>query len=325
MKEENKSAGDTGERKVRKNIFFISDAQATTIVQKAMEAGWLLWIKTSAWGNRKTLAEEMMREKFQDDADAINAIQRLIDAEEVKAVTYPMGVAVREAKRRAKPWFHDGVYWLSQEDVEVMEKKLQECKDEVIKKRKALAAKLPELKVKAKKEHPKLYSDEHYPTQSELENKFNLIWGWTKIRLPFSGEGTTLKVMDKAFVEKENQKYVDLLKQSTEETVGMWRIAFLDMMKKLRDKLVNPKAKFKDITVERPKEFLAKFKKEIESFGDKPFAGIINDLEEILSGVDADDLRDKQIYRAQMGEVISDVVQEFETLPTVKMRRALKF
>lgn len=323
-KRTSKKSGDTKARKIRKRkAFVISDAQAQEMISRAMQAGWLLWIKTSAWGNRRHLSDELLQEKFQDDAEAIRAVMRLVDTKEVQKVTKPMGQAQNRARSKALPWFHEGVYFILESDVEALDAALQVCKKDMLEARTELVQMFPALKAQAKKDFPNLYKEEYYPDQKRLEQAFDLIWGWQKIALPVADE-SQIGIISKDVVTRENTKFQEMMKANAEQTIIAIRASFLQIISRLRDKLVDPTAKFKDRTVEKPKEFLARFK-EINIFNDQPFEKMAKDIEEILDGVEGRDLRDDEEYRKEMGEVMDEVVQEFGKLPTVKIERSLEF
>ena len=309
------------------SIYKISRKRSKEIVENAMNAGWLLWIRTHSFGNRRKLAEEILREKFQDDADAINATQVLIDSDEVRKVTKPLHKASTEAAKYSTQWFHKGVYFVFERNIEKLEAILDGLKVEMLEAKKDLVKKYPDLIAKAKKKHPELFREEYYISQQELNTKFDLLWGWERIVPPMQ-EGAKItgkfKAVSKELVERENKKFVEMMKMNAEETIKNIRKSFMVIMKHLRDKLVNPDEKFQNSTVEKPMKFLEEFKN-INIFGDKPLEKLNKDIKDILDGVDAQDLRDDDDYRKEMGEVLKDVVEVFEDLPTVKLERALEF
>ena len=319
-----KAKGDVAVRKISKTkTFYIPEAESQKIIERAMDNNWLLWIKTSAWGNRKKLADELLEEKFQDDADAISAVVKLIDSSYVKAVTSPMGRAQTAARSRALPWFHEGIYFILEKDREDLDTIIEECEEEVRQNKEVLVAEYPSLRREAIKKHPNVVKEEYFPSTDRLKQKFNLAHGWQKIALPMSSNGK-ISVVSKDFAERENNKYKELMMANAEEAVVMVRKTFLTIATRLRDALVDPNAKFKDVTVEKPKEFLKQFK-DINIFEDKPFEKIVEDLTDILDGVYGKDLRDDAVYRKEMGGIMDDVVKEFEQLPIVKYKREIEF
>ena len=184
-------------RRKKESVFFITDEAANKIIKNAMEAGWLLWIKTSAWGNRKMLSKELLEEKFKEDAEAIGAVQKLLDNDEVRKVIAPMSRAQNKARNVALPWFHDGVYFIHEKDVEETEKFLVQCRNEMRAALDEFKAKYDSLKKAQKKKHPKLYNEAFYPPVESFDYRFRIRWGWQRITLPVGDGKTGIGVMSK--------------------------------------------------------------------------------------------------------------------------------
>ena len=302
-------------------IYEISDAEAQEMIKRAMGAGWLLWIKTSAWGNRKKLAQELIKEKFGNDAGKINTTMKLLDAEVVGRVTSPMNRAQGKARDVALPWFHSGVYYILERDMEYLETLLKECREESNVALQELIERYESLKAGMEFEDTRLYNAANYPTSWELERKFNFEWGWQKITMPVA-EGVELSVVSQQVVREENAKFRERMKVTAEEAVTAARQSFMEIISHLRDSLKDPEKVFQESTVEKPKEFLKRLPL-INIYGDVPFAKLAKDIEEILDGVYAEDLRGDQEYRQAIGSVLDDVVNVFQELPMVKIERAL--
>jgi len=303
--------------------YVIKDSEAQEMIKRAMEEGMLLWIHCKAWGNKKKVARELLEEKFQKDAERIRAVQTLIDSEPVKAITKLQDEAKKTALRYSMPWFHSGIYWIPQDKVEEVDKVLTECRKKI--KEEAvpnLKREYPALVKKAKKEHPKLYQPEHFPSVDSFDQRFDLQWGWQKVLPPMNGK---VSVLSKEVVDRENKKWQEMLKEVGEEFVQATRESLLELLKRLRDKLSDPEAKFKDSTVEKPKEFLEQLASVKFPFEDKPLKELLADVRDILDGVYGSDLRSDKDYRKAMGEVMSDVVKSFKELPVVKVERFVDF
>lgn len=306
---------------MKNNRYTIGEAEAQAMIGRAMKAGWLLWIKCSSWGNRKKLARDLLEEKFQEDAKAISAVQKLLDSEAVARVTGPMRQAQSEARRWALPWFHDGIYYVLEVDRERLDNYVKERFVESQGHLEWLVGHYGELKEQFRKENPNLYNPKNYPSVESLRLRFNMQWGWQKIILPMGNED--VKVVGKEVVDRENRKFQEMMKTTAEETIVATRNAFLKIVTHLRDSLKDGK-KFNDSTVEKPKEFLKRLKA-INLYGDKPFEEISSDISEILNGVYGEDLRGDDAYRGAIGGALGDIVEVFKELPTVKLERSIDF
>lgn len=309
--------------KKKQNTYTVPEDQAQALIKNAMKAGWLLWIKCSAWGNRKKLAKELMEEKFGNDVNKINATQKLLDQDVVARVTGPMNQAQTFARELALPWFHDGIYYILERDMQYLEDLLQKWEKESKAGLEELIERYESLKKAEFYDDPRLYNEDNYPTTDELRAKFNFRWGWQKVSLPVE-EGQELSVVSKKVVQNENKKFQEQMKELAEEGIAAVRTSFLEIITHLRDCLKDPDKKFQEATVEKPKEFLKRFAS-INIYGDKPFEDVSKDIGEILSGVYAEDLRDDSFYRRSIGKAMDDVVEVFEDLPTVRLERAVDF
>ena len=303
------------------NSYTIPDAEAQRMIKDAIDAGWLLWIKCSAWGNRKKLAKDLLEEKFQEDANAIRASQKLLDTEAVARVTRPMDMAKNEAYDLSKPWFHKGVYYFDQRNMQRMEEVLQRCSSDIQEGLDWLVANYENLKKNFSTMNPRLYDPVNYPSADMLRSRFHLQWGWQKVSLPMGQ--SEVSVVGKEMVDRENRRFQEMMKEAVEEAIAATRRAFMKIITHLREVLNGDKV-FHQSTLEKPKEFLKNLSN-VNLFGDKPFEDLAGDISEILDGVYSEDLRDDDVYRNAIGNALDDVVEAFSDLPTVKLERAVSF
>lgn len=305
----------------RQKTFVVPEAEAQEMIKNAMEAGWLLWVKCSAWGNRKALAKELLEEKFQEDAGAISASKRLLNSEAVERVTSPMGIAQAKARALSRPWFHDGIYYVEERDREFLDNFFKECYEVSKENLDWLIDNYERLKDEYREANPRLYDHDNYPSPWDLRDRFRMSWGWQKITLPMGTD--EISVVGKEVVERENRKFQEMMKENAEVTIQLARKSFLEILTYLRNCLKDPGKTFQESTVEKPKEFLKKFAESFNPYKDKPFESLAGDIGEILNGVYAEDLRSDDIYRQEIGKALDDVVDAFESMPVVKLERAL--
>lgn len=309
----------------KENVIVVSEGEAQNMIKKVMSEGTLLWIKKRAWGNRKKVAQDILEEKFKDDAKVVRAVSDLIDSEPIRAITKVQEDVKKYALMSSMPWFHDGVYWIRSDRVEEVDQKLREAqdkiKDELVP---DLKSQYPKLVMKALEEHPNLYQLEDFPQVEIFNYKFGIEWGWQKVMLPMSENGAA-SMVSKEVVDRENKKWQEMLKGVGEEFIGATRKALFDLLKHLRDKLKDPSAKFQDATVEKPKAFLKELSETKFPFEDASIKKLLSDARDILDGVFGEDLRKDKEYRGAIAEVMDDVVGTFEDLPTVKLERFSDF
>lgn len=306
-----------------KKKFIISDKHAQKIINKVMKNNFLLVIKTHAWGNRKAISKSLLNEKFEDNAEAVSAVQRLIDKNEVKKVTQPIGRVINFIRSKSFPWLTDGIYSVIEKDIMVIEEELQKARTELKERKEKFKIKFPELKENYKKNYPELYNESYYPSLREIDEKFDLVWYWQKISPPIP-ENSDISIISQDMANFENKKFQEMIKGVAEETITAMRASFLKMITRMHERLSDPEATFRNSTIEKPIKFLEELK-DINIYDDKPFANIAKDISDALDGISVDDLREDKQYRKEIGNQMEKIVTQFEELPEVKFKRALEF
>jgi len=324
--------------KLGKNVYRISDEEVRQIIGRAVAEGWLFHLHRSAWGNRKKMSDDMKLEKFGTDAKAVRAVQKCIDGERLRDITTPQRAARDKVRQCSYPWIIPGVYF-------VMDKYLKECMefvDRCIEESRAAVERYvsfdPALgmsqyerdQAEFKKKHPALFGrvmeTGGYPTAEALCKKFRM-W-YTVYRVVPPGDGAQASagasVLSPEEVERERAKWREQIKDVAEYSISQMRGAFAEILTHLAEVLADPKRKFKESTVEKPKRFIAQIK-DMSFWGDKPFEEFADKVDKLLDGVYAEDLRDDAEYRAIVGKAVKKVVKQFNDLPTVEMERALDF
>jgi hypothetical protein len=300
----------------------VSDKQAEEMIQNIMDNCMLLWMRKSSWGNRKKLADDLLRDKFGEDAKRVRAVKDMIDPEPVRKITYHQGKAMAYVERVSMPYFKDGTHYVRADKVEEVNEYLRECSEKI----NVAAAELAEVydeKVKESvEEHPDLYKYSDFPAKDYVWKSFRLEWGWQKVMLPMAGSDSKVSVVSKAIVDEENKKFRKRMLEDGQRHIDVCRAAFKQIITHLRDCLVDPMKNFQETTVEKPKEFLKNFSS-LNLWGDKPFEKLSQDALDILDGVYASDLKEDEEYRKAMGGIMDDVVSCFESLDVVELDRAL--
>jgi len=302
-------------------VYKVSDKQAEQMIQNVMDNCMLIWIRKSAWGNRRKLSDELLKEKFGEDSDRIRAVKDMIDPEPVKKITYWQGKAVSFIEKISMPYFKDGSHYIHNSRVEQADDFLRECAEKVDKAAAELAEIYNDKVAESCQKHPELYSWDDFPTKDYVWKAFRLEWSWQRIVPPMGANGK-VSVLSKKVIDEENRKFRQRMLEDGQKHIDACRAAFKQVITHLRDCLVDPTKTFHDSTVEKPKEFLKNFAS-LNMWGDKPFEQLSKDALDILERVYAEDLRDDKEYREEMGKVIDDVVTCFESMEVVELDRAL--
>jgi hypothetical protein len=314
-------------RKLKRNVYQISDAQAITLIEGAMNAGVLVLHSFGKWGNRKKMADELMEQAFGDKRKAVRAVQDLVKRDEWNNVVRPMNQAKSWLRKyHSKPWITDAVDWVDREALEEIEQYFQEKKRECLENFQVFKEKYPQLEAAFAEEFPELYSPDNYPPIEYLENSLRFEWYFQEIAPPMSENGDRVRAskVSPQLIAEQNARWREHCKTGMEYGMEKAREAFLEIWAHLRDVLVDPTKKFKDSTIEKPKEFLRRMA-DIPFFADKPFEELAKSAEHLLTGVEAQDLREDEDYRKIIGSAVDEVVGQFQDLPIVEIDRAIDF
>jgi hypothetical protein len=301
----------------------INNETASQLIENAMNTGMLLWVSTSAWGNRTKISEDILESKFGTDADIVRAVHDIIDPEFVRSITVWQSRAKVFASKRAMPWIHRGFFFIPECNIEDVNDYLEVCLEKIKDNVDVLAENIDRLYREACLKHPELVTNEvHVPSATEILGKFGLSFGWVKLTYPM-GDGSKVGVVNKELVDRENTKFIENIKGVGEEYIRTMRKAFGSMLVHLVDVLKDPSKKFHESTIEKPKEFLRQLAEIKMPFNDTPFQEFADDLSNVLDGVYAEDVRDDSEYREVMSATMERMTEEFKSLPTVKIERAL--
>lgn len=308
----------------KRKAYKIPVEESKKLIEDAMNSGIIFGLECRAWGNRKKLSEDLAKKYFgSNDKEAINATQNLIDRMAVRPVTSPQSRARSIVTKAAKPWITEGVYFLDERDVEQVTKDVEECIAESEEALEVLLANYKKEEKKFAEKYPELYeaakNSGSYPTRVELRNKFSMRYFRHYITPPVNGK---VGILSKKEVEAERKKWENQIRETMEFAIGKTREALVEILSHLRDCLKDPDKKFKDSSVEKPKEFLRRLA-DIPTWGDKPLEKLANDAVDLLDGVYGEDLRDDGDYRKVIGEAVEEITQQFNDLPTVEMDRDL--
>jgi hypothetical protein len=300
----------------------IKGKEADRIVERALKAGWALKLTRHSWGNRRKLAQDLLEEKFEKDAEAINAVQKLLLCKELQEVNRCISYINKKVDDLGRPWLGEGVYWFIEEYVPIMEEELVKTAVEMKNRLEAFLIVYEERKRDHKEKHPKLYREEHYPRPDRMREKFGLEWNWQRFRPTVSTED--VGVVSKDIVDRETAKFRDLMKSGVEVVVEAARQSTLEVLEHLRDCLKDKDKKFQDSSVEKPKQYLEELQKTLAFLDDSALNKVIADSQSILNGVYGGDLRDDVEYRKVMAGVMDTVVKEFKAIPLVELERDIE-
>ncbi len=309
-----------------KKEFYLNEKTANEMVESVFSRGCLLWIEGGGWGNRKKLPDNVLQSHGLDP-EAISAVQALIDRGEVNAIRGPISRAHSWARANSLPWITEAVHFVEKDRIDEAKEKMEQLRaelklrlDEFLEENADGMSRYDRCRKDFSEKYPEHWNPANYPSPARLRTLFRLRYGFHPI-VPPSQVGGKVTVLTPEMLKEEDRKFKEQIKEVAEQTITAVRKSALEMLKHLKEVLTENKV-VKQSSVEKPKKFLS----ELGSwniYGDKPFEDISNDITKILNGIYAEDLRDDDEYRAAMGDILTDVVEEVESLPIVKIARDL--
>lgn len=311
-------------KKKERSRHVISDAQFDKLLEHCFNNGVMFERRSSSWGNRKKLAEELLADAGLPK-EAVRAVQSLVDNEELSAVTSPLRKAMNWARDACIMSFGPSVGFLHADQVEQAEQKMQSYRQQALEALEDYLPKYPEEKRKFQEAYPNLYHESYYPTAEQLKEKFNLRWRFYPV-MPPSADGQKVKVskaMSAEMQEREQRKYRQMMKEEFQQNITAIRSVFLTIIRELHGILKDSNKRLVESRVEKPKQFLERFFSNMNLLGDEPFADLCKEAKDLFDGVFAEDVRDDDEYRKAMAEATELVAKAVEELPTVEIERDL--
>lgn len=162
----------------------------------------------------------------------------------------------------------------------------------------------PVLIAQAKANLGGMANDDDYPTEAELRSKFRISFDWEPIPSGASFKGLpdhTIERLAKALHAKQER----MIQAATK---AMWDDV-KDRVGHLLGRLADPEARFKSSTIENVKE-LVTLLPGFNLTGDAAVQEIIEDINQMLDGVDAKELRDNLTTRSDVANKAQALVDK---------------
>ena len=166
-----------------------------------------------------------------------------------------------------------------------------------------------------------LWDPNDYPR--DVRTKFGFSWKFISIDAP-STEGN---VLTPEFIKREQQKFIATLNEAKDMALNALRQEFYGIIEHAAEILTDKdksgkRKKFNDSTIDKFYDFFENFTSR-NCFGDSELEEIIEKAMEVMSGVDASDLRGDDEFRREIQEGLSKVKKEMDDAGIVKVGRKL--
>ncbi len=305
------------------NTDAISVNEAVTDMRQTMGA-----VKVSFnWlGTQRSLTDNQTRQaatQFDADANLVTAYKKLLDTSHpaYKAVNAIKSQVVSYWRGVTLPYPTEGIRLLKHDDIAMFEAKMQEFRDRLTEAVAILQTEYDSLKDRARERLGALYNPADYPPT--LEGMFQISWEYPSVEPP-----RYLRTFNPELYEQEQQR----IHQRFEQAIEMAETAFSERLHDLINHLVErltdapdgqPKT-FQRSTVDNFREFYQEFRR-LNVRGNTELDNLISRANDLVSGVDAKDLRQSQDLREnlrnQMGDLQTALDTHLQTAPRRRLQR----
>ena len=262
--------------------------------------------------------------KLKLDSDAIQdidpafatAYKYLIDREAIKPIEKTRNYAKSYLAHKALQFPIKGVLFVPKGMIPDIDEKMQSFKDTFNQKVEIFAQKFSKLAEDAESHLGPHYDASDYP--SNIRNKFGFHWSFMEMSAP--GESSAISP---ELIKREQDKYRKTMSEFQVSAMDTLRKTFGEMIERLTERLQGKKKTFKDTTVDNLREFLNDFEK-LNITDDTEMASLIKKAKKVMKGdFSAQDLRDDEDLREQIGKQMGEVQKTMIESLTDKPRRKL--
>jgi hypothetical protein len=274
------------------------------------------------FGTRKTLtAEQKARaaDAFDAEGSFLSAGKKLLDTRHpaFKALTAVRGRIVSYFHGLSLPYPEPGIRLIRQDDIATLNVQLTSLKAELTEAVEQLDKRYDELRTAARQRLGRLYNAADYP--ESLRGLFNVEWDFPSVEPP-----NYLRQLSPELYRQESQRVAARF----DEAVRLAEEAFTSELGKLVSHLgerlsgqEDGKSKiFRDSAVENLQEFFQRFRS-LNVGSNEQLDQLVGQVQNIIRGVEPQQLRDRQSLRQQVATQLSSVQSVLDGLMVDRPRR----
>lgn len=231
------------------------------------------------------------------DKTMLRMAKQLLDSKELKAIGHHKSELVAEIKAIALPsFFRDGIYLVPHPAMEMIEGILENARPKRTELVEAFLKVYKDRKADAQVRLKSLYNPADYPPIGQVRAAFTCEWHWLNFSTP-----ETLKEISVDFFKQEQEKQAVKWQQATDEITLLLRAQMKGLVDHLLvrlepDEAGNKKKRFHGTNLTHIKTFLDSFSIRNVT-DDAQLAMIVKSAQQILSGVNVEDIRENEAVR----------------------------
>jgi len=272
--------------------------------------------------SRPSLRRKVRSSEIECDADktAIHVSKEILESEAFDRITKLDGEIRTYLYSRCVPsLLRKGVYLLPLALVSEIESKLLQYSEERAELVKAFLANYTALQFEARARLRALYNPSDYPSGSRLGAAFGLTWRMFGIDTP-----EILGMVSQAAFDREREKAAAFWAETRENVASVLRAELKDLVDHLVERLQDDGGKpkiFRNSLIENFDQWVALFQSR-NLAKDADLAQLVRTVQQTLSGVSADDVRDDTRTRQSVRQSFEQIKSVADKLVVDKPRRA---
>lgn len=282
-------------------------------MENVFNDGTLVQLKVSVWGIKKKLPSSDLN--IQADPEYIRAVKFLVDKEQLKPVEQARGFARSYLRDYSLPFPVTGVCFIPKRMISQVDERLKKYRDEFEGGTREFIANYQASKEIAKNRLKNLFNESDYP--ANIDRYFSFEWQFFTMAGP-----DRASIIDPEIYAREQARFTQMIGEFRENAVTVLRERFQDMVNRIVDRLTGEKKIFKNSTVENIQEFLTAFEG-LNINNDEELKAQVKKVEAVLKGIDPEDLRKEDAFRAEIAGKMSEVKESLDGMMTARPKRLL--
>lgn len=278
-----------------------------------------LKVRFGRLGNTRKVSENVLTTDA--NHDLLKVTKTLLESKEFDAIRTADSKMTAYLNNVCLP-FDAGVKLLPIGLIEIVQKRMQLHKTERAELVSAFVAVYPDLCKSATSRLGSLYNPGDYPPVQALASMFVFEWQYVTIGIP--GQ---LKGISAGLFQAEQEKMQATMAEAASEITSVMRQTLLEMVSHLQDRLADDgsgkKKIFRDSAVKNLQEFLHLFDMRNVT-DDKQLAELVAKAKTLLTGTNAEALRNSDVFRSKVHAGMADVAASLATLVEVKPGRKFR-
>lgn len=282
-------------------------------MENVFNDGTLVQLKVSVWGIKKKLPSSDLN--IQADPDYIRAVKFLVDKESLKPVEQARNFARGFLRDYSLPFPVTGVCFIPKRMISQVDERLKKYQSDFDDGVRDFIGNYETSKEVAKNRLKNLFNETDYP--SRIGRFFSFEWQFFTMAGPDKAS-----IVDPEIYAREQARFTQMIGEFRENAVMVLRERFQDMVNRIVDRLTGEKKIFKNSTVENIQEFLTAFEG-LNINDDQELKKQVERVEAVLKGIDPEDLRKEDAFRAEIAGKMTEVKEALDGMMTNRPRRAL--